>query len=84
MRIYDTSFKDSKTGLEMVLSEVSYNVACDYLMQIMYNREIYRTEANTKIGLTEIWTGEWIQDIHSYRNIRKFYYDEERGYLLGE
>lgn len=82
MRLFQTECKDSKTGLSMVLSEVSYNFACDWLERELkkYGRVIWKVVANYEgDGLTHIWTGEREGNLG-----RKFYYDEERGYLLGE
>lgn len=81
MKLFQTECKDSKTGLSMVLSEVSYNMACDWLERVLkkYGRVIWKVENYEGDGLTHIWTGE------CYGNLgRMFYYDEERGYLLGE
>lgn len=88
---YVTQCKDNKTGLTLVLSEVSYNVALDWLQRKAekYFRQIFRCE---KVGeLMEIsvgkpkvgadyngWETKW------YADIIKFYYDEDRGLLLEE
>ena len=84
---------DDKTGYRMVLSECSYNMACDWLMREgeKSHYEIIRTEKDFN-GLIHIWMEktelEFDADINSMRPITgatlKFYYDEERGYLLGE
>lgn len=99
MRVFQTECKDSKTGLSMVLSEVSYNFACDWLALNVekYGAEIYRTEKhikdNSKLSdMMCLWVGIPHEGINPmtgredmwYIESRKFYYDEERGYLLGE
>lgn len=85
MRKYMVECTDRKTGLSMVLSECSYNIACDFLERELgkYRVDILdcrvSREGKTK-GMTRIRT------IHSITKslMRTFYYDEERGYLLGE
>lgn len=78
MRKFMVECTDTKTGLSMVLSECSYNVACDFLERELrkYHKDILdcrvSREGKTK-GMTRIRTTS-----------RTFYYDEERGYLLGE
>lgn len=74
----------------MVLSEVSYNFACEWLTLSIekYGAEIYRTEKHIDDGskfsnMMVIWAGI-STDKGNYIESRKFYYDEERGYLLGE
>lgn len=62
--------KDKITGMEMILSECSYNQACSYL-ENQYPGECLGCE---NVGnLTKIKFAE-----------RNFFYDEERGYLLGQ
>lgn len=77
---------DDKTGYEMVLSEVSYNMACDWLDRCIREEgsEIARIEFNTDNGLYEIFTETYMEVTHEYIPNRKFYYDEKRGYLMGE
>lgn len=91
MRHFMVECKDSKTGYSMVLSECSYNMACDWLSKEIgkYGVEIYRTEKHitddTKLSdIWEIWTGKFRTDTNDYEYCRRYFYDEERGYLLGE
>ena len=81
MRVFKTETKDSKTGYSMVLSEVSYNMACDWLSKELakFGYEITRTEKHVN-GLMYIWS----TNVRSGKLARMYYYDEERGYLLGE
>lgn len=81
MRTFQTECKDDKTGYSMVLSECSYNQACDWLSREVAKcgYEITRTELHIS-GLMYIW----INNVVSGAQGRMFYYDEERGYLLGE
>ena len=68
MREFRTMCKDTKTGLQMVLSEASYNMACDWLESKGYGEyDKFETVGN------EIWI--------TYGD-KLFVYDEERGYLL--
>lgn len=71
MRVFTASCKDSKYGYEMVASECSYNVACDYIER---NLEYKITKCSKDImrGLTEIKTTDNIT----------FVYDEARGFLM--
>ena len=82
MRVFKTYCKDDKTGYEMILSEVSYNMACDWLSRTLakVGYEITRTEQHIKSGLMYIWSNNVVSDAQG----RMYYYDEERGYLLGE
>lgn len=86
MRKFMVECKDDKTGYSMVLSECTYNMACDWLERTLkkYGVEICRTEYNIKTNLGEIWTAKWSDRINNYEPCRKYFYDEERGYLLGE
>ena len=81
MRVFNSSYKDSKTGYEMILSECSYNMAMDWLSKELakYGYEISRTEVHID-GLIYIWSNH----VRSGALCRMYYYDEERGYLLGE
>lgn len=90
MRKFMTECKDTKTGLSMVLSECSYNQACDWLSKELakHHSEIWRTEQRID-GLMVIFTAVAICPVDSagtmfMKDGRTFYYDEERGYLLGE
>ena len=71
MRQFKTLCKDTKTGYEMILSEVSYNAATAFLSG--------KPEVGEYIGMVK--DGSLIKLIFKNRN---FYYDEDRGYLLGE
>ena len=84
MRVFQTECKDDKTRYSMVLSECSYNMAMDWLSRELkkYGSEITRTEKHTN-GLMYIWTGKYFNPT-DYEFGRMFFYDEERGYLLGE
>lgn len=94
MRVFKTSTKDSKTGYEMILSECSYNMACNWLQLVLEKSDysISGTSPYSK-GLiaifterTSIDTGDLEDDdmpIGMYSG-RTYFYDEERGYLLGE
>lgn len=85
MRKFTTECKDNKTRYSMVLSECSYNMAMKWLHDTLweYGVEICRCFMNDK-GLTEIWTAKFDDHINNYVPCRHFFYDEERGYLLGE
>lgn len=74
---------DSKTGYDMLVSEVSYNEACCWLNGIleMSGYEVRSiSEISKPVKLTVIKTCA----IKNGAIGREFYYDEERGYLLGE
>ena len=85
MRVFTTLCKDDKTGYQMILSECSYNMACDWLDKKCkkVGAEICRTEHNIKTNLDELWVAKWSDRINNYEPCRKYFYDEERGYLLG-
>jgi hypothetical protein len=85
MRVFTTECKDTKTPYSMVLSECSYNMAMKWLHDTLwkYKVEICRCFMNDK-GLMEIWTAKFDDTINNYRPMRHYFYDEERGYLLGE
>lgn len=72
MRQFKTLCKDTKTGLEMILSEVSFNKAADFLSR--------KFEVGEFIGIAKQTDGL----VKLFFKNRNFYYDEERGYLLGE
>jgi len=71
MRAFKTLCKDAKTGMEMILSETSFNMACDYLSRIPGLGLLLGTE-KAENNMTNI-----------YFEKRVFAYDEDRGYLLG-
>ncbi len=90
MRKFTTECKEDKYHYSMVLSEVSYDEAMDWLQRELekYGHEIYRTEKHIN-GLMYIWTGkfEFFKGdacCGQYVQHRMFYYDEDRGYLMGE
>ena len=86
MRVLNKLCKDSKTGYELLADQCSYNQACAWLYKILkaHGREVCRAFVNHDTGLTEIWTAEWSDRICNYKPTRHYFYDEERGYLLGE
>ena len=86
MRQFTTECKDDQTGYSMVLSECTYNMACEWLERTLkkHGIEICRVEQNYKTGFTELWTAKWDDYIYNYKPCRKYFYDEYRGYLLGE
>lgn len=94
MMKFVTTCIDEATGHTMVLSEVSYNVAMEWLQSEAqkYGREIFRVESEDSYHTT-IYTGEpkigcdnkwYTNDEKWYTNIVKFFYDEMRGYLMEE
>lgn len=72
MKIFTASNKDKRTGMELIAEECSFNAACSFLESKMKNAEFLGCESiglnTTKIKFST----------------RNFYYDEERGILLGE
>lgn len=72
MKIFNSMCKDKITGMEMIAEECSFNMACLLLENKMRNAKYLGCESmgvtTTKIKF----------------NTRNFYYDEERGVLLGE
>lgn len=86
MRKFTVECKDTKTGLSMVLSECSYNMACDWLAHTLkeYGVDIYNCEYDDKIGMTVLHTGKFSHILGDFKPCRRYFYDEERGYLLGE
>ena len=73
MREFTACCKDTKTGMQMVLSGATYNMACDYLMKKgFYCYDSFKNE-NGIVTIT-----------FSTPARRTFVYDEERGYLLGD
>ena len=75
---------DDKTGYELLLSECSYNMAMDWLSKELakYGLEVCGIHYDRDRGLTKLYSGR--PDKSGLNFGRKFYYDEERGYLLGE
>lgn len=80
MRVFTTLCKDNKTGYQMILSECSYNMAMDWLeRKCLKNGCTFSTVQTYVYNLVAVAVLD--------RNgvpVRIFYYDEERGYLLGE
>lgn len=72
MREFKTMCKDTVTGMQMILSECSYNTACFWLESKGFT-EYDKFDSNGN----EIWL--WF----SKPTERLFVYDEDRGYLLG-
>lgn len=71
-REFKTMCRDTKTGMQMVLSECSYNVAVDWLASKGFT-EYDEFDTNWHEGNSEVWL----------RFGKKlFIYDETRGYLL--
>lgn len=93
MMKFVTSCIDEKTGYTMVLSEVSYNMAVEWLQKEAnkYGKEIYRVESNGADDL-QLYVGtpkKHINPMTGYDDvwyIRRaiFHYDESRGYLMQE
>jgi len=80
MRKFMTECKDTKTGLSMVLSECSYNMAMLWIQDEVDRRDGYQFKLFGKD-----WEGLYvIRVLKGCTKIRDFFYDEERGYLLGE
>ena len=73
MREFRTSCIDNVTGMEMVLSECSYNMACDWLER----------KGFTHYNYFEVCGTETILEFTTPKK-RTFIYDEERGILLGD
>lgn len=75
MKKYIGGIKDEKTGMEMLLGDVSYNGACYYLENCY---------AKTWGGIQDIkWDPRTNRCIISTPE-RVFVYDEDRGLLLGD
>ena len=80
MRVFNTLCKDDKTGYQMILSECSYNMAMDWL-----ERKCIDSGCTFRIVQDYVHDLSAIVVDDSKGNIaRIFYYDEDRGYLLGE
>ena len=72
MRRFIATCIDSKTKMEMVLSEASYNMACSFIEHTLKVPIFDISTETQKDGMTAIKKAD--------RTI--FVYDEERGYLL--
>ena len=75
MREFKTKCIDNVTGMEMVLSETSFNFACSYLEE--------------KSNLPDCKWGKYLGTEYVGENVSKlkwenviFYYDETRGILM--
>lgn len=81
MRVFTTECKDSVTGYAMVLSECSYNMACDWLERTLkkYGRVVWDVNKYEGDDLVYLRTGE-----HWGNLCRTFVYDESRGFLMGD
>lgn len=71
-REFKTSVIDDKTGMEVILTDVSYNRACDWLMSKGFTHYDRFEPIGNEIEM------EFSEPTH-----RIFVYDEDRGYLLG-
>ena len=80
MREIKTMTKDDRTGYELYLTEASYNRAVEWLSIKVkqVGRCIWKCTAEND-GLTHIYVGKQEGNLE-----KMFFYDEERGYLLGE
>ena len=76
----------SITGYSMVLSECSYNMACDWLERTLakYGVDIYDCKVDSKTGFTILRSGKYSHILGDFKPCRKYFYDESRGVLLGE
>ena len=70
MKEFKASCIDNETNMELVLSEVSYNRACDWLAQHGFTE--YKKFHSTLRYITMEF------------DRKTFIYDEERGYLLSK
>ena len=84
MRKFTVECKDDKTGYSMVLSECTYNMACDWLERTlkMCGVSICGMHYDVDTKITTLYSGK--PDAKGLNLCRKYFYDEERGYLLGE
>lgn len=73
MREFKAVAFDNQTGMRMVLSETSYNKACDWLVSKGYTHYSNFEFDNNYITLT-----------FTKPDNKVFIYDEDRGYLLME
>lgn len=69
---------DNETGMELILSECSYNMACSWL----------ESQGFTEYDHFDSWYDEYNSNIVEFQFSkparRTFVYDEGRGYLLGD
>ena len=86
MRVFKVVCTDAITNYEMILSECSYNMACDWLERTLnkYGIEIYDCKVNSETGFMELAAGKFSESLGEYKLTRRYFYDEIRGILLGE
>lgn len=72
MREFKTLVKDTKTGMQLILSECSYNSAVWWLECKGFTEYVEFDTNGSEV---------WLRFDKPYK--RLFIYDEERGYLLG-
>lgn len=84
MRKFTALTKDSITGYQVILSECSYNMAMDWLERECqkYGYQIHSAQGYSEPGMEN--ARAVIVDFPDGKYFRTFYYDEDRGYLLGE
>ena len=70
MRRFTTACRDSVTGYEMILSECSYNQACDWLSRelIKQDYEILEVETSILDGLVVITTAKNVERSSMMKN----------------
>lgn len=88
MRVFNTYCKDEKTGYEMMLSECSFNQAMNWLEIELLKENNEIIGVSCKGDVYTIHTAPIADELseEEQRGLlgRDFFYDEERGYLLGE
>ena len=83
MRVFTAEVKDSVSGYAMILSECSYNMAMDWLEKTLRKYGAKITHAET-VMQTNGMRVTLIQTAKNGKECRKYFYDEQRGVLLGE
>lgn len=82
------SQRDSKTGYEMIFSDCTYNMAMFELQNIAESNNYWIEDPVTlDNGLVRITIRkDVIRGDYTYeaKVVRRYYWDENRGYLLGE
>ena len=73
---------DNKTGKELILSGCSYNFACSWLEDELDRAgyHVWTAVVEDPDDMVVIYT----RDNKTGKEGRRYMYDEERGYLLGE